>query len=124
MLNKKKILVVDDEKDVVQLLSFRLEKEGFEVISAYNGSDGLAKAQNEKPDLILLDIMLPIMSGYEVCRLLKFNSATQDIPIILLSAKAGDEDKAVGKEVGADMYISKPFEPDILLQKIKELLKL
>lgn len=119
----KKILVVDDEKDLVETLTFRLEANNYEVIKAYDGQDGLEKARGEKPDLIILDLMLPKMDGYKVCRMLKFDEKYKRIPIIMFTARAQDSDKKMGMEVGADGYIIKPFEPKALLDKMAELLK-
>jgi two-component system, OmpR family, alkaline phosphatase synthesis response regulator PhoP len=119
----KKILVVDDEKDLVETVTFRLQASGYEVISAYDGQEGLEKAKKEKPDLIILDLMLPRMDGYKVCGLLKADSRYSKIPIILFTARAQESDKKMGEEVGGDAYITKPFDPPALLAKIKELLK-
>ncbi len=119
----KKILVIDDEKDLVETVTYRLQANGYEVISAYDGQEGLNKAQKEKPDLIILDLMLPKMDGYRVCGLLKGDSRYNKIPIILFTARAQESDKKMGDEVGGDAYITKPFDPPALLAKIKELLK-
>ncbi len=119
----KKILVIDDEIDLTEMLVLRLEANGYQVISACNGQEGLDKARTEKPDLIILDLMLPKIEGYKVCRMLKFDEKYRDIPIILFTARAQELDIKLGKEVGADAYIVKPFEPDILLDKVAELLK-
>lgn len=118
----KKILIVDDEKDLVETLTFRLEAAGFEVIPAYDGLEGLSKARKEKPDLILLDVMMPKMDGYQVCRLLKFSNDMKNIPIVMLTARGQDQDKITGQEVGADVYITKPFDGAELVKKIKEVL--
>lgn len=120
---KKKILIIDDEAPFVETINVRLEFEGYEVLSAGDGQEGLEKAREIKPDLILLDVMMPKMDGYQVCRMLKFDDNFKDIPIIMLTARAQDTDRKTGKEVGANDYISKPFEMDELLEKIKELLK-
>lgn len=119
---KKKILLVEDEP--VQLLTVkdRLEFEGYEVIIAADGQEGLDKARREKPDLIVLDLMLPKMDGYKVCGFLKMDARYKKIPIIIFTARAQDSDKTMGLEVGADAYIIKPFEPAVLIGKIKELL--
>jgi DNA-binding response OmpR family regulator len=122
-MNKKRILLVDDEKDLVETVTFRLEAMGYEVIPAYDGQEGLDKAKKQKPDLIILDLMLPKMDGYKVCRLLKFDEKYKHIPILMFTARAQEADKKTGQEVGADDYITKPFEPQALLAKIKELLK-
>ncbi len=119
---KKKILIVDDEAELVDLVKIRLEAEGYEVLKAFDGQEGLDKAKLEKPDLILLDIMMPKMDGYKVCGLLKMDARFKKIPIILFSAKAQKEDAELAKEIGADLYITKPFEASVLLAKIRELL--
>lgn len=120
---KKKILLVDDEKDLVETVKFRLEANDYDVIAAYDGQEALAKARKEKPDLIILDLMLPKIDGYKVCRMLKFDEKYKAIPIILFTARAQESDQKMGKEVGADAYVTKPFEPKALLDKIKELIK-
>lgn len=120
---KKKILVVDDEADLVEMVTLRLEVNDFTVIKAYDGQTGLDLSRTEKPDLIILDLMLPKLDGYKVCRMLKFDEKYKNIPIILFTAKAQDADRELGKEVKADAYITKPFDPAVLLAKIKELIK-
>jgi len=118
---KKKILVVDDEPDIVSMLKMRLEASGYEVITAGDGNTAYGKAKSDAPDLIILDLMLPGMDGYQVCRLLKFDEKYRRIPIIMLTAKGQKEDKEWGEKVGADFYMAKPFEAKELLSKIKEL---
>ncbi len=118
-MGKNKILVVDDEVDLVETLRFPLEMEGFNVLVSYNGEDALNKARKENPDLILLDLMLPKLDGYKVCRLLKFDERYKHIPILMLSAKTQEKDKIIGMETGADEYITKPFDMDELIGKIK-----
>ena len=120
-MNKKKILIIDDEKEMVQLETMRLESHGYDVVVAYEGEAGLALARSEKPDLIIVDIMLPKIDGYEVCRRLKIDSQCRSIPIILVSAVDQKYDTDLGKKIGADDYFTKPFEPTILLAKIREL---
>lgn len=105
------------------MIKLRLVSSGYEVITAYDGEDALSKARREKPDLIILDLMLPKMDGYKVCGFLKADTRYKKIPIIMFTARAQDEDKEMGEEVGADAYITKPFEPDVLLGKIQELLR-
>ena len=105
-------------------VTLQLEAKGYEIITASDGREGLEKARTKKPDLIILDLMLPKIDGYKVCRMLKFDDKYKNIPIILFTARAQDSDKKVGKEVGADAYITKPFEPSALLDKIRELLTL
>lgn len=115
----KKILVVDDEPDAVVLLSIRLKSCGYDVISAPDGKACLKKAVEENPDLIILDILMPEINGLEVCRCLKKSDRTKDIPVIMLTAKGSDTDKVVGRVIGADYYIAKPFNPEDLLSKMK-----
>lgn len=119
----KKILVIDDEKDLIEAVAFRLKANGYDVITAGDGAEGLDKARKERPDLIILDLMLPKMDGYRVCGLLKNDARYGSIPIIMFTARAQEEDIKHGKEMGAEAYITKPFEPETLLSKIKELLK-
>ncbi|MFC1666480.1 response regulator transcription factor [Candidatus Omnitrophota bacterium] len=120
---RKKILVVDDEPQLVEMLKMRLDAANYDVIVAHDGFEALDKARKEKPDLILLDIMLPKMDGYRVCRTLKFDERYKDIYIIIFTARVQEKDRKTGEEVGADAYIVKPFESHVLLGKIKELLK-
>ncbi len=119
----KRILVVDDVESIVMTVKIFLERHGYEVITANDGQEGFEKAKTEQPDLIILDLMLPRMHGYKVCGLLKKDTRYAKTPIILYTAKAQEKDIKLGEEVGADAYITKPFEPEILLAKIKELLK-
>ena len=119
----KRILIVDDEEDLVKLVKKCLEHYHYEVITAYDGQEGLEKAKTEKPDLIILDLMLPKINGYKVCGLLKKDTRYAKIPVILFTAKTEEKDLKLGEEVGADAYIIKPFEREILLAKIKELIK-
>ncbi|HEX9911169.1 MAG TPA: response regulator [Desulfatiglandales bacterium] len=121
-MSQKKILVVDDEVDLVETLRFPLELEGFDVIVSYNGEDALNQAREKNPDLILLDIMLPKLDGYKVCRLLKFDERYKHIPILMLTAKTQEKDKLIGKETGADEYITKPFDIDFVISKVKSYL--
>ena len=118
----KKIFIADDESGFVSTLRSRLEFEGFEVTTAPNGKAALEKIPDEKPDLILLDVMMPAMNGYQVCRALKENSATKEIPILMLTAKSQESDKFWGREAGADAYMTKPFDMDELINEIEGLL--
>ncbi|MFH1414374.1 MAG: response regulator [Candidatus Omnitrophota bacterium] len=122
-MTKKTILVVDDELDLVKAVEVRLKAAGYAVLVAYDGQDGLEKARRIKPDLIILDLMLPKLDGYRVCRMLKYDVKYQQIPIIMFTARAQEEDKKMGEDVGADAFITKPFEPQELLSKISEFLK-
>jgi len=122
-MSKIKVLIIDDEPELMEMVSLRLEANDYQVISACDGQEGLDKARSEKPDLIILDLMLPKIEGYKVCRLLKFDERYKHIPIILFTARALQSDIKLGAEVGADAYITKPFEPDMLLARVSELLK-
>ena len=114
------MLVIEDEKDIVRLLKYNLEKENYQVLSAFDGEAGLALAKKEKPDLILLDVMLPKMDGMEVCRTLRQESK---VPIIMLTARKEELDRILGLELGADDYVSKPFSPKVLFSRIKAILR-
>lgn len=120
---KEKILIVEDEKDIIKMLEYNLKKEGFKVIAACNGEDALDLAGRQQPDLILLDLMLPGMDGLEACKALKKESKTGSIPIIMLTAKSQESDKVVGLELGADDYITKPFSVRELIARIKAVLR-
>ena len=119
----KKILIVEDEHRLADMEKMRLESSGYEVVCVYDGQAAIDKVHQDRPDLIVLDIMLPKIDGYKVCRMLKFDAKYKDIPIIMLSARAQDKDKAMGSEVGANAYLTKPFQADLLIEKIRELLK-
>jgi DNA-binding response OmpR family regulator len=118
----KKILIVDDEPDVASLLNLMLKSKGYETITAGDGQEALEKARREKPDLIVLDIMLPRLDGYKVARMLKFDEKFSHIPIIMVTAKIQEKDKKTGLEMGADAYVTKPFDTAMLLEKINEVL--
>src|SRR5207237_2893855 len=120
----KRILIVEDEKDVVDLLTLNLRKAGgFTISIANDGAAGLAKAREEKPDIIILDLMLPKMPGLEVCKILKSEVATRHIPILMLTARAEEIDSIVGLEFGADDYVTKPFSPREVILRIKAILR-
>lgn len=121
---KKKILVIDDDKNLVEMLKIRLESEGFKVVSACDGEEGLEKTLKEKPNLIILDIMLPGISGYEVCQKLKDDNKTWDIPVMMLTAKGDLESRFTGLFTGAIEYMSKPYESRVLLRNIRQLLSM
>ncbi len=120
----KRILIIDDLPENVFMLQDRLEHEGYEIITAYDGKNGMEKAQTELPDLILLDVMMPGINGIEVCKTLVNNKKTSDIPIILVTAKTGAEDTKDGLDAGAYDYIKKPFNKIELLARVKSALKL
>ncbi len=119
----EKILVVDDEKDLLELVEYNLGKEGYKVLTAENGIDALKAAKKEIPSLIVLDIMLPGMQGLEVLRELKKRPESQNIPVILLTAKGEELDKVLGLELGADDYVTKPFSPRELVARVKAVLR-
>lgn len=116
----EKIMVVDDEKPIADILKFNLEKEGFQVTVAYNGEEAVGTVARERPDLVILDIMLPKLDGFEVCRQLRRQSI---VPIIMLTAKDEEVDKILGLELGADDYMTKPFSPRELVARVKALLR-
>jgi two-component system alkaline phosphatase synthesis response regulator PhoP len=118
----KKILVCDDEPYILMALTDAVEMEGYECVTAINGKEALEKARETLPDLIMLDIMMPFMDGFEVCRELKADAVTRDIPIIMLTAKSQQVDIQKGKDAGADDYITKPFRPSTLRKKFNEVL--
>jgi CheY-like chemotaxis protein len=118
----KKVLIIEDYPATVEMMSNILQSEGFEVLTAVDGPTGLAKARKEKPDLILLDVMMPEMSGFEVCEKLKADSGTANIPIIIVSVRAADENIKKGKDLGANEYIPKPFDPFKLIEIVKKYL--
>jgi len=120
--NGKKILIVDDEPHVIRSLTFVLSKEGYEVSSAENGEDGLAKIRQIKPNLVFLDVMMPKKNGYEVCQEIKKDSSMRDIHVIMLTAKGQETDREQGMEAGADEFMTKPFSPIGVLDKVRELL--
>jgi two-component system alkaline phosphatase synthesis response regulator PhoP len=122
-MNRSSVLVIDDEKDVLELVRFNLEKEHLDVITATDGQSGLEIGLNHKPDLVLLDLMMPGMSGLEVCRRLRGDDRTRAVPIIMLTAKAAEADKIIGLEMGADDYITKPFSPRELLARVRAVLR-
>jgi two-component system alkaline phosphatase synthesis response regulator PhoP len=114
-----RVLVIEDEHDVAELLRFNLGKEGYEVLLAVNGADGLRTARDTHPDLILLDVMVPQLNGWEVCRRLKEDADTRPIPIIMVTGRAEEGDKVLGFELGADDYVTKPFSPRELVARVR-----
>ena len=122
MADRLRILLVDDEPSIVKMVGKRLEVEGFDVLIATDGQDGLTKARTQSPDLIVLDLMLPKLNGYEVCTMLKQDSRYQKIPVVMFTAKAQDKDEKLGMECGANAYVRKPFRAQELMGKIRDLL--
>jgi len=121
--NHKKILIVEDEQDILQLVKHYLEKEGFRPVTAMSGLEALKKVKEDKPDLVVLDLMLPEMDGLEVCKRLRSVPDTAMLPILMLTAKAEESDTIVGLELGADDYVTKPFSPKALVARVKALLR-
>jgi two-component system alkaline phosphatase synthesis response regulator PhoP len=117
--NGRKVLVIDDEPGIIEIVEANLEGDGFSVISASNGKEGLEKIKNEKPELVVLDVMMPEMDGWEVLRRVEQDPDTAGLPVIMLTAKAADEDYIHGLEEGAVEYITKPFYPQELVNRIK-----
>ncbi len=116
---KKRVLVVDDERHIVRLVQVNLERQGYEVVTAYDGVECLEKAKADKPDLIVLDIMMPRMDGFEALQRLKTDPETHHIPVIMLTARAQDRDVLQGYQYGADLYLTKPFSPLELISLVK-----
>ena len=117
-----KVLVVDDEVYILHILDFILGAESYDVVTATNGEQALQKVRDEKPDLVILDIMMPKLDGYETCRMIKNDNATKHIPVILLTAKGREIDQKLGREVGANDYITKPFSPNKLIERVQAIL--
>lgn len=120
---KPRILIVDDEADLVSVLRMGLEIEGFDVISAADGEDGLRRAQNDRPDLMVLDLMLPKMDGYKVCRALKFDERFKSMPVFILSARSGEQDRRLALDMGADAFVTKPYDMAELVSRIRHKLE-
>jgi two-component system alkaline phosphatase synthesis response regulator PhoP len=120
---KKKILVVEDDRDISELITYNLEREGYDVACLYDGSHAVDFVHKRKPELIILDLMLPEVDGIEICRTLKSDGATRHIPIVMLTAKSEEADVVVGLQMGADDYIPKPFSPKVLVARIKALIR-
>ena len=120
---KPRILIVEDERSIAEVLSYNLAKEGFEVVTAGDGQEGLRRAQSALPDLIVLDLMLPVIEGFEVCRILRSDPKTQGVRILMLTARSEEVDEIVGFNMGADDYVTKPFKIKPLVHRIKALLR-
>jgi len=122
-MTRKKILIADDEKDIVELIAYNLEQEGFTVSKALDGRKAWELVNAEKPDLVILDLMMPAIPGMEVCRMIRRQDATADLPIIMLTAKSDPVDKILGLEVGADDYLTKPFHVRELIARVRAVLR-
>jgi two-component system phosphate regulon response regulator PhoB len=120
---KEKILVIEDDEDIRELICYNLKREGYQTVAAAAGEEGLKAARSHLPDIIILDLMLPGIDGLEVCKILKNESKTKNIPIVMLTAKGDETDIVTGLEVGADDYIVKPFSPKVLIARIRALLR-
>lgn len=117
----KTVLIVDDEQDIVETIKYVLEAQGYKCICAYDGEDGLKKAKDTIPDMMILDVMMPNINGFKISRLLKFDSKYKNIPIMMLTARSQAEDKLIGEETGADIYMTKPFDIEELVSNVKKL---
>lgn len=122
-MTKQKVLIIEDERSLSDILKYNMEKEGFEAATAADGQEGLKRAQLMQPDLVILDLMLPVIEGYEVCRQLRSDSKTQSARILMLTARADEVDEIVGFSLGADDYVTKPFKMKPLIHRIKALLR-
>ncbi|HTR00946.1 MAG TPA: response regulator [Candidatus Acidoferrum sp.] len=122
-MSKRKIIIIEDEPDILEVLSYNLRREGYEILTANDGTQGLALVKREKPDLVLLDLMLPGMDGIELCTSIKKNPDTQNTLLIMVTAKGEESDIVLGLGVGADDYISKPFSPKELVARVKAVLR-
>ena len=122
-MSRGKVLVVDDEEYIQHILNFSFGAEGYDVVTAADGEEGIKKAKSEKPDIIVLDIMMPKMDGYEACKRLKTDPSTKSIPVILLTAKGREVDRKLGSQAGADDYVVKPFSPGRLIERVEGMMK-
>jgi two-component system, OmpR family, phosphate regulon response regulator PhoB len=122
-MSRSRILIIEDERSLTQALEYNFKREGYEVAVAHDGAEGLRKAQTLLPDAIILDLMLPSLSGLEICRELRRGDRTQNVPILMLTARSEETDQVVGFSTGADDYVTKPFNTKVLLQRVKALLR-
>jgi len=122
-MSKQTILIIEDERALADVLAANLKREGFEVLVAHDGQDGLRQGQLRLPDLVVLDLMLPVKAGEEVCRELRAGARTRDIPIVMVTAKVEEADELIGLALGADDYVTKPYSPKVLVQRIKKELR-
>ncbi len=122
-MSRPRILIVEDERGLTQALEYNFRREGYDVTLAHDGLEGLRKAQTLLPDVVILDLMLPVLSGLEVCRELRAGEKTRGLPILILTARAEETDQVVGFTMGADDYVTKPFSVKVLLQRVKALLR-
>jgi len=120
---RNKLLIIEDERPLAEVLSYNLRREGYEVLVAHDGQEGLRQAELKAPDLVILDLMLPVIEGLEVCRRLRADPRTRRIPILVLTAKAEETDQVVGFSMGADDYVTKPFSVKVVVERVKALLR-
>ena len=120
-MSKTTVLIIEDDRSLAEVVSYNLEREGYQVLLAHDGQDGITQAQLKHPSIIILDLMLPVLDGLEVCRRLRADSATKNIRILMLTAKAEESDELIGFSLGADDYVTKPFSVKVLLERIKAL---
>ena len=120
---RPRILIIEDERALTEVLTYNLKREGYDTTVCFDGRDGLLKAQTQLPDLVILDLMLPVLSGLDVCRELRAGEQTRAIPILMLTAKAEETDQVVGFSLGADDYVTKPFSVKVLMQRVRALLR-
>src|SRR5687767_6925008 len=118
---KTKVLIIEDDRSIVEVLSYNLQQAGYEVLVATDGQDGLLQAEIKSPQIVILDLMLPVIDGLDVCRRLRASTATREMLIVMLTAKAEESDELIGFSLGADDYITKPFSVKVLLERIKAL---
>lgn len=122
-MSKKKIILIEDEPDIVEVISYNLRREGFRVVAEVRGDEGINQVRKQSPDLVILDLMLPGIDGLSVCQQIKSDPLTQDIPIIIISAKGEESDVVIGLGLGADDYLAKPFSPRELVARVKAVLR-
>src|SRR5262245_38191317 len=120
-MTRPRILIIEDERALTEVLTYNLQREGYEVVVAHDGQEGLRKAQTLLPDVLILDLMLPVLNGLEVCRQLRAGEHTRKVPILMLTAKAEETDQVIGFTLGADDYVTKPFSVKVLVQRVKAL---
>ncbi len=120
-MGKAKVLIIEDDRSLADVLAYNLKQVGYEVLCAYDGQDGILQAQMKSPDLVILDLMLPVVDGLDVCRRLRADPSTRDMLIVMLTAKAEESDELIGFSLGADDYVAKPFSVKVLIERIKAL---
>ena len=119
---KKKILIIEDSETVMAIVKDTLENAGYDVVYSTDGNDAINKARLEKPDLMVMDVMLPNMNGYQICRMLKFDSITENIPVVMLTSRGQEKDKQMGHDVGCNVYLTKPVDLDLLVKTVNDLI--